>query len=565
MDGQDSPTTHAPEAPAPATDATAVSVAAAALLNDDNNTADNDQASSPTLEALPAPAAACSPAAPESPVAAAADEGMGAAADEDMGAMQMPMPMPMPSAQSVMVPQASEPMAAPAPLLAAVADEEENEEEGESEHVAEDSDEELEENILPPLDTTVAAPSPALAAALAAPAVPAIIVVHATEEPTSPLSPQHPANRTVGPMEDVSLHGDDTASPTKAVLPTASAAAAGAVPAPTTRAALPPAPTSAAPRLPQAAAQPFPTTAAVEAGVPLPRMAPPARTHAALPPGPVPAKLAAAKKANLGVVIVGKPAQASAARKKLAMGFMHNLKYEYYLGRVRLQGHVSTPASAAEDAAMTQQMETLKSVDTCYVRLSEIATNYKKSMDEFKEAELALAKFLDESAMRDATPVGDVMRSLASAMKGQATHHSTKLAGPMTSLVDDFRTFNTRVVADTSTTIARMDRARLESDAYNLWLKDVDSERARNTEKFQTVQHCAATAQQSYDRLRHDCMTKIMMVGDHRLRMTSTTLRRYHGALASHYAHSADQFRNAVVRHKDMAGADSFRAILAEG
>lgn len=276
--------------------------------------------------------------------------------------------------------------------------------------------------------------------------------------------------------------------------------------------------------------------------------------------------LAAAQRApGLGVVIVGKPAQASAARKKLATGFLHNLKYEFYLGRARLQGHVTTPATAAEDAMMAQQMEGLKSIDTCYTRLSEIAANYKKSMDEFKEAELALSKFLDESAMRDATPVGDVMRSLAAAMKGQATHHTNKLAAPMTSLVDDFRTFNTRVVADTSTTIERMDRARLESDAYNLWLKDVESERAKNTERFQTVQAHASHAQQTYDRLRHDCMTKIMMVGDHRLRLTSSTLRKYHGALTSHYAHSADLFRTAVVRHKDLAGADSFRAILAEG
>jgi hypothetical protein len=59
------------------------------------------------------------------------------------------------------------------------------------------------------------------------------------------------------------------------------------------------------------------------------------------------------------------------------------------------------------------------------------------------------------------------------------------LAQPVNALTEDFRTFNTRfvvkkkkivltlarVVADTTMTIEKMERARLEYDAYKLWLK----------------------------------------------------------------------------------------------
>lgn len=210
-------------------------------------------------------------------------------------------------------------------------------------------------------------------------------------------------------------------------------------------------------------------------------------------------------------------------------------------------------------------MESLKSMDACYAKLSDIATTYKKNMEEFKDAEMTLAKFLEESGMRDATPVGDVMRSLSTALKGQATAHSAKLSAPVNSLMEDFKTFNTRVVADTALTVQKMEKARLEYDAYRLWLKDVEGDKTKNPARYDAVAQHYNAAQATYKKLRQDSVTKVMMVSDHRLRLTSTTLRKYHAALASHYSHSADLFRTAVCKHKEITGSESSSAILVEG
>eukprot|EP00047_Mylnosiga_fluctuans_P005377 m.240120 g.240120 ORF g.240120 m.240120 type:complete len:489 (+) comp13613_c0_seq1:68-1534(+) len=361
------------------------------------------------------------------------------------------------------------------------------------------------------------------------------------EEPVSPVSPMPPAptpaERSVS-LEEVSLH-DQSAAPSTGPAPQ--------VPAPAMRPQVPPlSPTQS----------PMNTTPSPCTSLPMSPMhgrpLPPAR---AAPPQPV---------KPAGVVILGKPSTAVATRKKAATGFMHNAKLELYMARVRLQEKFSATSPAA-DNVLASHMQALQAMDTSYAQLSEIAATYKKNMDEFREAEVALAKFMEDRGMKDPTPVGEIMRSLSTALKGQASAHAAKLTTPVNALVDDFKTFNNHVVADTSLTIEKMEKARLEYDAYKLWMKDVDVDKTKNPPRYEAVNTHFRAAQQAYTKLRQDSVTKVMMVQDHRLKMTSAALRKYHAALASHYSCSASLFRNVVVKHKEIHSADPVAAVLVEG
>eukprot|EP00051_Salpingoeca_urceolata_P027950 m.484146 g.484146 ORF g.484146 m.484146 type:complete len:402 (-) comp23231_c0_seq1:263-1468(-) len=191
-----------------------------------------------------------------------------------------------------------------------------------------------------------------------------------------------------------------------------------------------------------------------------------------------------------------------------------------------------------------------------FSQMKKTLAGYQRNVAALQTSEDEFQKYLQEQGIKDPTPVGDMMRALAAALKGVNKSRQASVVPGVDGLASEVNTFSEHVMEDAQLHLKKLDKARITYDAQRAHRAALEPEKEKKAEKFEQTVAAVATAETEYTSARDATVTKMLLVNDHRLQILARALESYNSSISKHLAEGTEELKEAVGVHNTIVADD---------
>ncbi|OQR68533.1 hypothetical protein BIW11_12852 [Tropilaelaps mercedesae] len=205
-------------------------------------------------------------------------------------------------------------------------------------------------------------------------------------------------------------------------------------------------------------------------------------------------------------------------------------------------GRKEDDSLVASDAELDAKLELFSAIYSSCVALERILENYQDRLSILSQEENAMGRFLKECGKQDKTRAGKMMTATGKSLAFTAQQRLT-LRSPLIRLYQEVETYLVRAIADTESTVTKMEKSRTDYRGALLWMKEVsqklDPDTHRQLERFRKVQGHVKKTKLVFEKLKVDTLQKVDLLSASRCNMFSHALAAYQQALLAFWEKTA--------------------------